>query len=32
VTTITLCGCVQPPVVTNTNGVLTCALPDAGGD
>jgi hypothetical protein len=32
VTTITLCGCLQPPVVTNANGVLTCALPDAGGD
>jgi hypothetical protein len=30
VSTLVLCGCAQPPVVTNVNGVLTCAGVDGG--
>jgi hypothetical protein len=30
VSSLTLCGCVQPPVVANTDGVLDCPVPEAG--
>jgi hypothetical protein len=29
---LTLCTCAQPPVVANTDGVLSCPAPDAGAD
>ena len=32
VSSLTLCGCAQPPVVANTDGVLGCAAPDGGAE